>query len=226
VAPGAELVQDPSRLIARHTHAAEFANSAEQHLLKPVPCISRKEFKIAEWRWIAREAYMSQFDMNSLRNNLDLDDLRKRVDKTMEEEKRRARLGFFIPSLIFYVVFMLICWGFALTSPLINPTFGAAIAEPKSPLLILLLLPTIGWGLSIAFHAASMALDWSKGNTQLRERAIGKAVNESIGNLLMNEISEKVKNQPVETPITISDEGEIIPATKTESKSNSSGRGI
>lgn len=77
-------------------------------------------------------------------NELDYGEIRRKVEEGLKKQKRNARIGFFIANLVMFIIFTLITWGVGLT----NPYFQTALADPKSPLILLLILPTLGWGLA------------------------------------------------------------------------------
>src|SRR5262249_11223447 len=140
-------------------------------------------------------------------NQINYDEVRRRVEEGLKAEKHKSRVGFFVGNLVMFLTFMAICWIVALS----NPVFSDAIKGNDSPFPVILILPTIGWGFGIFFHLMTLLVERGNMERNLREKVIMREMGNEIMQEYRQQYGEKPKNrvkEPDEQPITISDEGE------------------
>ncbi len=150
-------------------------------------------------------------------NELDYTRIRQNVEQSLKKQKRNTRIGFFIANLIMFVIFMAISWGVALT----NPEFGQmAVSKSDSPLMLMLILPTLGWAMGLFFNLMAILMDLGVMDKSMRERLVMREIGEELLRKGMTDLdAEKPKRRLAETEIgdvALSDDGELIPVEKTQ----------
>ncbi len=150
-------------------------------------------------------------------DQINREDLRRRVEEQVRVDRRNSRIGMFIANLMMFIFFMAVTWGTALS----QPVFQAALNDSHSQLMTILILPTIGWGTALFFHLLAMLMDFGIMDRQFRDRAIAKALREEI----FQDSSEKAKRQMPEgiENVRLSDDGELLPAEDADYKVNGKG---
>jgi hypothetical protein len=129
-------------------------------------------------------------------NSLDRAELRRLVEAEIVREKRRARAGMLIASLLMYLVFMVLCVGFILTR-------SDSWTSGQTTVVALLIT---GWTTSILFQLITTLIDYKPFYRTLRQRAIGKAVEHEI----MGESGTSKAKRKREAIVSLSDDGELV----------------
>lgn len=139
-------------------------------------------------------------------NQLDYTKIRHIAEQELKREKRLAQIIMFIVSLVIAIVFTLVVWavGWANLGPQLS-------ADTKSPLWALLILPTVGFFITMLMHGVSTLLNFRAGEQSLRERATLRAIQHEIMGLADQENGESPEKPKREQVMHLTDDGELIP---------------
>lgn len=147
-------------------------------------------------------------------NQLNRGDLRRRVEEVVNIDKRNSRIVFLAVSLVMFIIFMVITWGMALSTPIIRE----ALSDSRPTLLTVLIMMTVGWGTAIFFQALAAFMDFGFMERQSRDRATARALREEI----FQDATEKAKNQPQEDDelVKLANDGELLPRDRADYKAD------
>lgn len=146
---------------------------------------------------------------------LDYRSIRKRAEELLVRDKRMMRLIFLIINLVIYIAFMIIGWSLFLNNGGQAPTTGVHVGfnEEDPFTAAMVLLSTVG-GIGVLFQFISLIIETKAGERQMRERAMGRALNEEMMRLAdeTGEPQEKAKHM-----MQLSDDGELEAIVDEES---------
>lgn len=134
---------------------------------------------------------------------LDYKALRARVQTDLQRQKKITRWVLFGVSLMLYLLFLAMGWGFFLSSgvDLTPDRFGTSQGELLTAGMILL---SVVGGLSVMFQFISAMLDTKAGEAQMKERLMARAVAEEMLRLGEDDEQEKAKRT-----MRLGDDGEL-----------------
>lgn len=119
-------------------------------------------------------------------NNLS-GDVRGRLERRVQEQKRNTRLTFFIISLVLFIVFLVMS-AVALES---DRAVTALLDESAAGLAII--LPFVGWILSLIYQGVMVAQDTKTGERQMLQAAATREMQDQLLEQHLGTIDEKPK---------------------------------
>jgi len=146
-------------------------------------------------------------------DNLDYAAIGRYVDKKIGRQKWLYRLIFFAMHFIFFAVTMVIVWGILAT----NPPLRATLFDSGAGAAMIVILPTILWGMAIFFHIASLFFESGAGENALRQQLLAREIAEKM--MRSGTLDEKPKRRAsglASDHVQLSDDGELLPADEDE----------
>ena len=157
-----------------------------------------------------------------LPEGLDYDEIRQKVEAEVEKRKRGTRGSILLINSICYVLSMLIMWYTALTVSGLHSLF---FESEHSPAILLLMMPTIFWGMALFLQFLGLTIDRPGTEKSLRDEIAMKEVSRAILQQSLPAFSaerllaEKPKRQlavapemaPLSPLVRLSDDGELVP---------------
>lgn len=138
-------------------------------------------------------------------DQIDYRAVRRRAEKTLQEDKRNLRILFFFINLLMFFIFMFFGWGMFLSAggAAANPSYTAG----QNPLVAAMIMLSAGWTVALVFQFISAAIDTENGGKRMRERAFGRELARELEHLGMEEDDDpKLKQKRI---MRLSDDGEL-----------------
>jgi hypothetical protein len=141
-------------------------------------------------------------------NSLDRAALRRKVEEEIVREKRNTRVGMLVGSIVMYLGFMLVCWGNLIPR-------GSWVGDQG----VVIFLLSLGWSISLLFQIVSTMLEYKAFDRQIRQRAIGKAVERELMEGT-DDVKAKHKRDAI---VSLSDDGELVYEEAAQEKKQAKG---
>lgn len=129
--------------------------------------------------------------------------IRRRVEEGLKQEKRRSKWGMFAASLIMFLMFNAIAWGYVLFTG-----NGGGMSERQVGLMAML---SIGYFVAMLFQLMTILTDGGSMERQLRERVMARELqNEMLRLGEAMEADEPPAKRKRDAAYRLSDDGELL----------------
>ena len=139
-------------------------------------------------------------------SELDYRAIRRRVEAGITQQKFRTRMGFFIGTLISYIVFLIIGWGIFLSSGGADASAALATGSSDSPLIGAMIVLSMSGFMGLIFQGAALAMDTKGGEERMRERLVAREINREMLRMGMDDAEEHEKRKGM---MRLTDDGEL-----------------
>jgi hypothetical protein len=137
-------------------------------------------------------------------NEIDRKELRRQVEKEVQQQKQLARTIFFVVNLLIYILFMMIGWGMFLANhvPPPPPVIGRA-SDPIAGAMVML---SVAGGLGVMFQFLSLMLETRMSDKQMRAKITARVVGEK---LLGIDDEDAAADEKEKRTMRLTDDGEL-----------------